>query len=482
MIYLKKASTIILIILLSSVIFLLGFQSKNNEEPNTYYQVYLDDQILGTIKSKKKLEQYIDKRGSYIKEKYDVENVYAPNGLDIRKITTFDDKLSDVKEVYNKIEKLKPFTIRGYQFAIKKDDETEIIYVTEKDIFKNSLEKVITTFVGTDSYDLYLNDEQVKIETTGTYINNVYIDENITIKETNIPVNETIYNDVDTLSQYLLFGTNYDTKTYTVKLGDTIESVAYDNKISVEEFLIANPEFTSTDNLLYPGQLISVTYANPLVSVMSEVTKVEDQTSYYSVEERQTDEMVSGSEKVIQQGENGVKRVTQDIVYKNGFIEKAEVTSQTEIKPTTTKIVLVGTKYVSGIGSGYWTWPTTSTSISSPYGYRSGEFHTGLDIYNYYGAPIYAADNGVVIKAGWYGTYGIFVGINHNNGYGTGYGHMSAIADGIKEGTYVERGQLIGYIGMTGRTTGPHVHFELFIGSSHPGYNYGAFLDPRIMY
>lgn len=479
---LKKIPSVILILTLCSIIFSLGFQKKQTEIPTTYYQVYLDDEVLGTIKSKNELEKYIDNKGEYIKKKYKVSTVYAPNGLEIRKVTSYDNKLSNVKDVYKKLEKLKPFTIKGYQFSIKSEDETEIIYVTDKDIFKQAIENTITTFVGSENYKLYLNDEQVEIETVGTHIDSVYIEENITIKETNIPINEKIYNDVDDLSKYLLFGNNYNTKTYTVKLGDTIEKVAYNNKISVEEFLISNPEFTSVDNLLYPNQVVSVAYANPLVSVISIVTKVEDQTSYYTTEERESSEMTVGNEQIIQKGENGIKRVTQDIVYKNGFIEKAKVSHLVEIKPATTQIVVVGTRYVSGIGSGYWAWPTTSYSISSGFGYRSNEYHTGTDIFNYYGAPIFAADNGVVTRAGWYGTYGIFVAINHNNGYGTGYGHMSTLAKGIKVGTHVERGQVIGYIGMTGRTTGPHVHFEVYRGSYHPGYRTNLFIDPETIY
>ena len=74
------------------------------------------------------------------------------------------------------------------------------------------------------------------------------------------------------------------------------------------------------------------------------------------------------------------------------------------------------------------------------------------------------------------------VGTDHNNGYGTGYGHMSALAPGIQVGSIVERGQIIGYIGSTGYSSGPHVHFELYYGSKHPGYNFGLFLDPNILY
>lgn len=476
----KKFSTIVLISLLSSVVFLLGFQNKNTDEPNTYYQVYLDDQVLGTIKSKNKLEKYIDKKGEYIKEKYDVSTIYAPNGLEIRKRTTYEGELSEVKEVYEKLEQLKPFTIEGYQFSIKSDDDAEIIYVTEKDIFEQALINTVTTFVGTESYQLYMNDEQVKIETTGTIIDNVYIDETITIKKVKIPVNEVIYSDVSSLTQYLLFGENYEPKTYTVKLGDTIETVSYNNKINIEEFLIANPEFSSADNLLYPGQVVSIGIVNPRLSVVVETTTVKDQETEIRVDEKKDPNMVIGEEKIIQNGEPGLERVTIRTKKINGATDMVEPLGKEELKPMIPKIVLVGSKYLSNVGGPYWSWPTESGwVITSNYAWRynpvtgAREHHQALDIAGPgFWSDIYAVNNGTVmaIQTGQYNnlgstglaSYGNYVIINHNNGYYTLYAHMSAV--NTRVGATVERGQVIGYMGSTGNSTGPHLHLEVWVG------------------
>ncbi len=487
----KNFTMWLFVLILSSIVFLLGFNTKTNLEPKYLYQVYLDDQVLGVIESKNELEEYIDDQGSTLKEKYNVDKVYAPEGLEIRRIITYDNHVDKVEDVYKKLSELKPFTISGYQFTIKKEVETTdgetvtkntVIYVTDASIFETAIQNTIISFIGEDVYKSYREGTQTAIKETGLTYNNIYVDNDITKKQTNIAVNEKIYIDSEELSQYILFSTNENKSQYIVKSGDTIESVAAANKISIQEFLISNPEFTSKDNVLYSGQVVSVAYANPLVDVMADVTKIEDQTTYFTVQEQSSNDIILGDEQVVQEGANGVNRVTQNIRYKNGFIQAAEVSQQVEIKPTTPKIVLVGTKYISGVGGNYWTWPTSSYSISSPFGWRSYEYHTGLDIYNYYGAPIYAANNGVVTNAGWYGTYGIFVGINHNNGYGTGYGHMSSLAPGIHVGSVVERGQIIGYIGLTGQTTGPHVHFEVYYGSTHPGYNYSRFINPYYLY
>ncbi len=96
--------------------------------------------------------------------------------------------------------------------------------------------------------------------------------------------------------------------------------------------------------------------------------------------------------------------------------------------------------------------------------------HTGVDWAAPSGTPIYAAGNGVVEKAGWESGYGKFIMLRHNNGYETAYGHMSAYARGIDEGKRVRQGQVIGFVGSTGLSTGSHVHYEIRVN--------GRFVDP----
>jgi murein DD-endopeptidase MepM/ murein hydrolase activator NlpD len=86
------------------------------------------------------------------------------------------------------------------------------------------------------------------------------------------------------------------------------------------------------------------------------------------------------------------------------------------------------------------------------------------------GAPIYAAGNGTVEKAGWESGYGKYIRLKHNYGYETAYGHMTAFARGIEPGVKVRQGQVIGYVGSTGNSTGPHVHYEILVNN--------RFLDP----
>ncbi|MGY3618664.1 M23 family metallopeptidase [Bradyrhizobium sp. USDA 10063] len=98
------------------------------------------------------------------------------------------------------------------------------------------------------------------------------------------------------------------------------------------------------------------------------------------------------------------------------------------------------------------------------------KMHTGVDWAAPYGTPIFASGNGVVEKVGWEGGYGKYVRVKHNNGYETAYGHMSAFAKGMEAGKRVRQGQVIGFIGSTGMSTGAHVHYEILVN--------GRFVDP----
>ena len=95
----------------------------------------------------------------------------------------------------------------------------------------------------------------------------------------------------------------------------------------------------------------------------------------------------------------------------------------------------------------------------NPFGGRSYEFHAGMDIDGERGDSVMAPANGTIIKAGWQGGYGNMIEIDHGNGLTTRYGHLSKIE--IQVGDAVQRGQLIGLVGSTGRSTGPHLHYEL---------------------
>jgi murein DD-endopeptidase MepM/ murein hydrolase activator NlpD len=102
--------------------------------------------------------------------------------------------------------------------------------------------------------------------------------------------------------------------------------------------------------------------------------------------------------------------------------------------------------------------------VTSEFGRRWGRLHAGIDIANSIGTPIYAAKSGTVIFAGQQSGYGNVVIMDHGGGFSTLYGHQSRIA--THDGAHLDQGQLLGYMGSTGHSTGPHVHFETRYGGT----------------
>ena len=483
---------------------ILGLESKI-ESPRQLYNVYLAGKSIGIIESKEALENYIDEKQQELKNKYHVDKVYAPNDLDIVKEITYDNKISTVEEIYKKIENIKgasSFTIDGYKIYIKgiekknedgttttTDDVT--LYVLDKDIFTNSVTKTITAFIDKDTYEAYLNDTQKKIEgnDTGTIIENLYIQNTITIKKDRIPAGDKIYETEEELSKFLLFGTTDEQETYIVKAGDTIEEISNNNKLSTEEFLIANTNFKTAQDLLYPGQEVKLGLISPkfdLVEVEHVVSQkpIKMETIY-----KDDDTQYVGYEKVEQDGKDGLALVTEKIQLVNGEIQDTVQANSVVLSPSINKIVVRGTKRYSSsslgpnvdvpVGIGSWVWPTNSPyTISSYFSWRWGKHHDAVDITGSgYGSPIKAANNGIIVQSGYTSTNGNYIVIAHQNGYYTMYAHMAARYKQV--GNIVMAGDQIGTMGNTGFAYGVHLHFGLYKGYPFRG---GVAINPLNLY
>ena len=487
----KKIKLIMTIILLFSLVLTTGFTNINNE-PHTVYRVYLKGESLGIIKSKKSLENYIDSKQEQIKRKYNVSKVYVPTDLDIVKETTFSNELKTNKQIYDAIKDSSPFTIDGYIVKIrgtetKKNGQVEktksqIIYVLKKSVFTNSIEKTVKSFISNEDYENYANGTQKEIEDTGKIIEALYIKNKITIKKAKIPVDKQIYESEEDLSKYLLFGTTEDQAKYIIKDGDTISDVAFNNKISVEEFLVANPDLQDENSLLSPGQEVTLGILKPQFSLVEEDHVVKREQKQYTTETRYDNNQLVGYEKVLQQGVAGENKVTQKIQKENGETVNAVTTATEVIKEPINEIVVKGGKknsyseyYGGGYGTvvatrGQWGWPASCSSVSSPFGWRWGVLHDGTDINGCgYGSNIFAAQSGTVVQSSYKYDNGQYIIIDHHNGYYSLYAHLCNGCRYVSEGAYVEKGQVIGGMGQTGFATGVHLHFAIWRGYPYRG-------------
>lgn len=432
---------------------------------NYLFQKY----YLITDEEKKEIEDYIENNSIYTY----TQEVFTPNGIKIEKTYTYDKETESIPEIYKKIISKKSCTISGYKFTIKLDEKGEktlTVYTIDEEIFNEAIEDMITIFVNEDKYKAYKSKMQSEITTTGSNIENIYLDNDITYKAVNVSVEDKIYTNSNDLSAYLLYGDKFTSNEVEVQEGDSIDSVSLNNKISVQEFLIFNPTYTSRDNLLVPGSKVKIAHIDPKLKVVVETYEVLDKVTNFNTIEQYNDNLTQGSSVVTQEGENGLERVSQNVKSINGEIAYVDPVNKETLKAPVSKIVSIGTKYIPTVGSlGSWGWPTASGyTISSYYGYRlqifgEGNFHSGIDIAGTgYGSPVYASNNGVIAEIGWdSGGLGWHVLINHNNGYYTAYGHMSGFVGGLKVGSTVARGQQIGYVGSSGWATGPHLHFEV---------------------
>lgn len=468
-----------------------------DKEPISCYRVYLEGKSLGLINSKDELESYINKQQEKLKDKYKVDTVYIPNDIDVVRDVTYDNNFSTIEEIYNKINDVSPFTIKGYRVKIDqtnnnnyRGDEQIIdekdkkalasINILDKNILESAMKRVVLSFVTDEEYKAFTEGSQKEIESTGEVIEDIFIDNAITIQEMNIPVNEKIYTTEDELIKYLIFGENESDKTYTVKVGDEVPDVAEKNKMSVNELLIANDDIKTSNQLLYAGQVLSIGILDPVFSTVVEKHVVADQTVKYKTTYKYDNTMYQGQTKVLQEGQNGINRVTEKIKIVNGEVNQAYIVSNEEIKPVVNRIVARGGKQAPR-GDGEWSWPTNFPwRVSSGIGWRWGSIHRGIDIIGPgHGSPIYAARDGLVIESGYDGARGNHVIIKHDNGYYTQYMHF-ATSPYVRKGQRVYNHQVIGAMGCTGSCTGTHLHFEMWDGEP---YSSGArFFDARSFY
>jgi len=472
------------IILVSLLLILIGFKRLNLSNPYDVYQIYLNGEKIGVIENDEELLKLIDDTQNDIKEKFNVDKVYPPAGLEIVEFKTYKNNIKSAQAIYDIIKKKSTFTIKGYVMTLKPEEQDPIyINILNKEDAEPALFSAVSAFIPTEKLNNYINDTQVEITDVGKTIENVYFEEKITIKESYIDVKETIITNKDELTQYLLFGTLEKQATYIVKDGDTVEKIAYNNKLSNEELLIANPSLPSVNSLLSKGQKLNIGLIDPLFTIVEVSEVVEDiEVAYNTIYENDSTKYASQSY-VKQEGKNGINRVTEKVLYKNGEIMTLVVSENQDVVAPINKVVVRGTRPSPNYGMNYappvangsdWIWPTAVPYvITSYYGYRWGKLHGGLDISGAgFGTPIYAATEGTVVYTnsscpnnGYYGSpcgggYGNAVNIKTPDGKTIIYSHIKNNIT-VKRGDYVTKGQIIGYMGNSGSSTGTHLHFEI---------------------
>ncbi len=260
-----------------------------------------------------------------------------------------------------------------------------------------------------------------------------------------------------------------EAKYYTVEEGDTVSQIAEKFDMTSAELFMLNPELKEN---IYIGQVILLAKEVSFIRVQTTKTEYKEAEIPYDTIKVNTSSLYVGDKKTVTKGQTGVEQITELVTYIDGVKVSSKEVSRTVIKEAVSEKIQVGTKKnpsSSGshnTGGGKLAWPTIGAySVSSPYGYRNfGDgWHSGIDIVRpggSSGCTVVAAESGTVTFAGWYGSGGYTVIIDHGNGLTTMYCHMQNSLR-VSSGQRVSRGQAIGKIGATGYVTGAHLHFEV---------------------
>ncbi|MDO9546372.1 MAG: peptidoglycan DD-metalloendopeptidase family protein [Pelolinea sp.] len=273
-------------------------------------------------------------------------------------------------------------------------------------------------------------------------------------------------------------GSRYDFQQYTVVTGDTIFGISQTFGVTAETLLWTNYNLLR-DNpaAIYPGQVLTIPPVDGVLYTwnagdglngVSNGLNVTPETiiewpgngiSYETIGDYANPNIEPGTAIFAPGGSRFFFDWTTSILARDEPAESA-IWGEGKCAPTS----------IGPIGTGVFIWPAVQTYLSG-YDFSPEINHWGIDVAGDLNDPLYAVDNGVIVYAGWsdWG-YGNVVAIDHGNGYQSLYGHLQSLNVGC--GSFVTKGDIIGYMGSTGNSSGPHLHFELI------GGNYGR-LNPH---
>ncbi len=287
----------------------------------------------------------------------------------------------------------------------------------------------------------------------------VKLEENIRFATENISIsNFDGYTNFDSALEYIANG-GIEVVSYTIAKGDTLSDIANNNNSTVEKLLADNP-YLKDKKYLTIGDTLVINRPEPLVTKY--VTVLETRTEVLAPAEEYVDDanLYVGERRLITKGEPGEKLFTEKVTYRNGVSVERVVQSEEVVVEATSDVYQRGTRELPPqLAKSTLMRPVTAYRVTSRFGPRSLGYHYGIDLKVPYGTPVYAAEGGVVTTSGYRGARGNLIVIDHGGGLETYYEHNSELL--VKVGQRVTKGQKICLSGNSGRSTGPHLHFEM---------------------
>ncbi len=277
------------------------------------------------------------------------------------------------------------------------------------------------------------------------------IKELVGISEINDNYEEMLY--------YVTKGTS-ETKLHKVEKGENYWVIAKKYNIEVDNLIKANPDINPEK--IQIGQEVSLVVPKPMITVITKEIREYKEYIAYKTQYEETNVLYKGEYRVKKSGKNGEREIKAEVVKENGIEKDRNILEENITQEAITKVVLKGTKNPPPrIGTGKLAKPTSRGVLTSPFGWRWGRRHTGIDIGIPTGTPVKAADGGKVVYTGYKGGYGKCIILDHGENKQTLYAHNSKLL--VKKGDKIFKGQTIANSGNTGTSTGPHLHFEVRI-------------------
>lgn len=424
---------------------------KQHEVYTRAFQVILGDKEIGYVRDKEVTLETLEAMQKKYSNQYGV-NVIINEDLKFVDAHAEDTELSTKDQLESSIKANLTLNVNGY--GLKINNELVTVVDTEK--------------TGNKLIEAVKNEYVKNIDKETSKVKEVEILEDVVIE----PIQSSIsmISDYDKALAILLRGTDEE-KIHVVEKGESFWSVANKYKISLNDLIKANPN--KNPEKIQIKDKLSLIVPKPYLTVVTYEEKTYTVGIEFDTEYQNSASIYRDQTRVYRNGTYGKKEVVAKVIKHNGVEADREILSEETIKEPTSKIVLKGTKPVPpSLGYGVFGIPTGGR-LTSAYGYRwgGGSFHRGIDLASKPGTAIKASDGGVVSFAGYSGSYGLLIKINHGAGFETRYAHCSKTY--VKVGDKVTKGEVIGAVGNTGRSTGPHVHFEIRkYGSTYNPYSY----------
>lgn len=416
----------------------------------TAYEYAYNGKALGITKNKEDVYKTIDAIGDKLGVALDARvEIDKEKDISFREVHGLNLKLDSKDEVLNNLTYMQDLKVVAC--GIFKDDE-QVAILQSAQAGKEVLDAIKNKFTA---------------QTEGKVYDAVSFAENVELRNVSVSLGEI--ENQDEVLEYMLTGA-VEKKIHTVQKGQTFSEIAKMYGLSQSELEGMNPGIQPTR--LKIGQQIVLNRDAPILTVQTVETATYTEAIPFETEYQESSSMYEGETSVKRNGTNGQQRVVATIKRNNGEEISREILSTEKLSDPVSKIVVKGTKKAPvRQGTGTFAWPIRNYRISSRFGYRWGRMHNGVDLAASTGTKIYATDGGTVTYAGYKGSFGYLVIINHGGNYESYYAHCSKLL--VKKGDKVFQGQNIALVGTTGRTTGPHLHFEIrYLGNPKNPLNY----------